>query len=86
MHEKFNELSEKVKSLPDQPNEVLLKLYALYKQGMSGDVQKKRPGLLDLRGRAKYDAWKKQAGLSQEEAQLAYINYAEKLLEENGLS
>ena len=53
--------------------DVMLELYALYKQGSSGDVTGDRPGMLDLRGRAKYDAWAKHEGKTREQAMEAYL-------------
>jgi diazepam-binding inhibitor (GABA receptor modulating acyl-CoA-binding protein) len=76
----FEKASQDIKSLPDQPNEVLLKLYGLYKQATLGDVDGKRPGFLDLRGRAKYDAWSELKGQSQEQAMKSYLTYAESLI------
>ncbi len=53
--------------------DVMLALYALYKQSTSGDTTGARPGLLDVRGRAKYDAWAKHKGLSKDAAMEQYI-------------
>lgn len=39
-----------------------LELYGLFKQGTVGDVDTSRPGLFDLKGKAKWDAWNKQKG------------------------
>ncbi len=39
-----------------------------------GDVQGKRPGFTNLKGRAKYDAWKEIAGLDAEGAMQQYID------------
>jgi len=50
-----------------------LQLYGLYKQATEGDVQGKRPGMLDIKGRAKYDAWTGRKGLSKDAAKTAYI-------------
>ena len=61
------------KSLPGQPPNIQLKLYGLFKQATQGDVQGKRPGRLELRGRAKYDAWTKRSGQTRDEAKQAYI-------------
>lgn len=74
LRSKFESYSELAKSLPPQSNEVLLKLYAYFKQATIGDVQGKRPGLFDLKARLKYDAWMNLAGLSKEEAMQAYID------------
>ena len=46
----------------------LLDLYGLYKQATEGDVAGSRPGMLDLKGRAKFDAWSKRKGTSKDEA------------------
>nr|WP_316640992.1 acyl-CoA-binding protein [uncultured Roseateles sp.] len=68
------------KSLPERPdNMTLLKLYALYKQGSSGDVEGSRPGFTDMVGRAKYDAWKELKGKSTDEAMQEYIDLIESL-------
>lgn len=53
--------------------DVMLALYALFKQATSGDVSGDRPGMLDVRGRAKYDAWAKHKGLSKDAAMEQYI-------------
>lgn len=68
------------KSLPERPdNFTLLKLYALYKQGSSGDVEGKRPGFTDMVGRAKYDAWAELKGKDSTEAMQEYIDLIEEL-------
>ena len=68
------------KSLPERPsNDTLLKLYALYKQATVGDVNGKRPGRFDMVGRAKFDAWTEQEGVSTEEAMQAYVDLVESL-------
>ena len=69
-----------------QGPDVLLQLYGLFKQGSVGDVQGKRPGMIDFKGRAKYDAWATRKGMSQEEAMDAYVALVDKLLAEAGLS
>jgi diazepam-binding inhibitor (GABA receptor modulating acyl-CoA-binding protein) len=70
----FEQAQIDVKELDQRPgNDVLLKLYALYKQGTNGDADGKRPGVFDLVGRAKHDAWKALAGTPQEDAQRRYV-------------
>jgi len=59
----------------------LLKLYALYKQGTSGDAGDARPGVGDLIGRAKYDAWSRIAGTSKEQAMQQYVDLIDSLKE-----
>ena len=80
----FDEALEKVKTLPDQPPDVLLELYGLFKQSTAGDVSGKRPGMLDFKGRAKYDAWATRKGMSQDQAMDAYVETVERLLKEHG--
>jgi diazepam-binding inhibitor (GABA receptor modulating acyl-CoA-binding protein) len=70
----FAAAQERVKQLATRPpNETLLELYALYKQATEGDVQGKRPGMLDVKGRAKFDAWSGRKGLSREGAMEQYV-------------
>ena len=68
------------KQLPEKPdNMTLLKIYALYKQATSGDVEGKRPGFTDMVGRAKYDAWDGLKGTSSDDAMQQYIDLIESL-------
>jgi len=70
------------KNLPEKPdNMTLLKLYALYKQASSGDVDGKRPGFTDMVGRAKWDAWNELKGKSSDEAMQEYVDLIESLKE-----
>ena len=64
----------KVKTLTDSPsNENLLELYALFKQATVGDNNTERPGMFELKGNAKWDAWTSKNGMSSEEAEKEYI-------------
>ena len=57
------------KNLSERPdNATLLKIYALYKQGSSGDNTDKKPGFGDMVSRAKWDAWNGLKGTSQDDA------------------
>ena len=38
-----------------------------------------RPGMLDFKGRAKFDAWEKKKGLAPDAAQKAYVELVSKL-------
>jgi len=77
----FEQAQADVNTLTKRPsNDDLLFLYANFKQGSAGDVSGKRPGMLDMVGRAKYDAWAKLKGTSQEQAQQQYIAKVEELL------
>lgn len=81
----FASAQERVKTLKTRPsNETLLELYGLFKQATEGDVQGKRPGMLDLKGRAKFDAWTGRKGLSREAAMEQYIALVDRLLRAQG--
>ena len=70
----------RVKQLSKTPDaSELLELYALFKQGTVGDVSGERPGMLDFKGRAKYDAWAGKKGGSKDAAQQSYVALVEKL-------
>lgn len=63
------------KALAERPdNNTLLKLYALYKQATTGDVEGKRPGFTDMVGRAKFDAWAGIKGTSKDDAMKQYVS------------
>lgn len=77
----FEQAQKDVKTLTRRPdNNDLLFLYAHYKQAADGDVSGKRPGMLDVKGRAKYDAWAKLKGMSAEQAMQKYVAKVETLL------
>ena len=77
---KFEQAAKDVHSLAERPdNDTLLRLYGLYKQGSEGDVHGDKPGFFDFVGTAKYEAWTKLKGASQEEAQKKYVDLVKKL-------
>ncbi|WP_210544044.1 acyl-CoA-binding protein [Rhodoferax sp. PAMC 29310] len=68
------------KNLTERPdNMTLLKLYALYKQGSTGDNADKKPGFSDMVGRAKWDAWNGLKGTSNADAMQQYVDLIESL-------
>jgi diazepam-binding inhibitor (GABA receptor modulating acyl-CoA-binding protein) len=69
--------AKQAKTRPD--NATLLKLYAYYKQATEGDAKGNRPGGFDFVGGAKFDAWSKLRGNSQDDAMTNYIKQVEKL-------
>jgi len=78
--EEFSEACEKVKRLtPSLDNSTLLKLYGYYKQATDNDATGNRPGLLNLKARAKYDAWASVSGTSREDAKKEYIKLVNNL-------
>lgn len=54
-------------------NDTLLALYSLYKQGSIGDVIGARPGVMDVIGRAKFDAWAARKGTERAQAMTDYV-------------
>ncbi len=77
----FSEAQARVKTLSKPPdNDTLLSLYALYKQATAGDVDGKRPGMLDLKGRAKYDAWAAKKGIAKATAMEQYVALVNRLV------
>jgi acyl-CoA-binding protein len=78
--EAFEQAAVAAKSLPERPDDnTMLQLYALYKQGSAGDVQGDKPGFFDFVGAAKYEAWKKLKGTSEEDARSQYVELITKL-------
>ena len=81
LDEKFADAQVRIKTLTRRPDNMeLLELYALFKQGSAGDVSGKRPGMMDFKGRAKYDAWAAKKGTDQEAAKEAYVALVERLM------
>jgi carboxylesterase len=62
--------SKMLRAAPD--NHTLLELYSLYKQGSISDATDARPGMMDVLGRVKFDAWARK-GLAREQAMADYV-------------
>lgn len=76
----FEQAGAAAKSLPERPdNDTMLQLYALYKQGSVGDISGSKPGMFDFVAAAKYEAWERFKGVSQESAQKQYIDLVKSL-------
>ena len=74
LDDEFKSAAERVTQLAKRPpNDIMLQLYALYKQGNEGDVTGERPGFADFEGRAKFDSCNKLQGKSLEDAKQEYI-------------
>ena len=79
--EKFADAQKRVKELKAAPgNDDLLELYAFYKQATAGDVAGSRPGMMDFKGRAKFDAWAKKKGASKDAAMESYVKLVDRLV------
>ncbi|XP_032375604.1 acyl-CoA-binding domain-containing protein 7 [Etheostoma spectabile] len=81
----FEKIAEDVKKVKTRPtDQELLDLYGLYKQAIVGDVNSDRP-VMDIKGKAKWDAWKSRKGMSQDSAMSAYITLAKEVISKYGL-
>ena len=77
---RFDEAQRKVKELSKTPsNDDLLELYALFKQATTGDVSGSRPGMMDFKGRAKFDAWASKKGSGKDDAMKKYVALVDRL-------
>ncbi|MBC3936230.1 acyl-CoA-binding protein [Undibacterium rugosum] len=75
LQDQFTQALADSKNLQERPdNMTLLKIYALYKQGSTGDATGDRPGMTDFVGRAKFDAWAALKGTTQEAAMQQYVD------------
>lgn len=80
LQEEFDTAAKDVQKLPERPgNDQLLALYSLFKQSTEGDAKGSRPGLFDLVGRKKYDAWAAKKGMPADEAKRQYIALVKQL-------
>jgi diazepam-binding inhibitor (GABA receptor modulating acyl-CoA-binding protein) len=77
----FLQAAEAVQQLSSKPNnETLSKLYGLYKQATVGDNNTNKPGMLDLKGNAKWNSWNNYKGYSKYQAEVEYIKLVNKLI------
>jgi diazepam-binding inhibitor (GABA receptor modulator, acyl-CoA-binding protein) len=79
----FEESVAASKTLSRKPdNDVLLKLYSLYKQATAGDAPAEGGyGMFDFVGKAKHDAWKERSGVTREDAMQQYVDLVNELRE-----
>ncbi|EPQ13766.1 Acyl-CoA-binding protein [Myotis brandtii] len=82
----FDKAAEEVKHLKSKPaDDEMLFLYSRYKQATVGDIDKEQPGMMDLKGRAKWGAWNELKGTTREDAMKAYIGKVEELKQKYGI-
>ncbi|KAK4125553.1 putative fatty acid binding protein [Parathielavia appendiculata] len=77
--------SKKLTSKPS--NEDLLEIYALFKIGTGENIEAAtKPGMFDLKGKAKYNAWKAAVdeGTTPEQAQEKYVTKIEEMKSKYG--
>mmetsp|Transcript_10311 Transcript_10311/g.19784 ORF Transcript_10311/g.19784 Transcript_10311/m.19784 type:complete len:88 (+) Transcript_10311:237-500(+) len=77
----FDAAAENARITNGVSNETKKQIYGLFKQATEGPLgdDRPRPGFLDIKGRAKYDAWKALGTMSKEEAMKQYIALIESL-------
>ena len=81
MEKSFEQAAEDIKIHgKNLSNENMLKLYGLYKQATVGDVNIDRPGMFDMKGKAKWDAWNKEKGKTTDAAKKEYVQEVLKYL------
>ena len=80
LQEKFEQAVSESKQLPEKPsNEILLKIYSLYKQATLGDITGDKPNGFDFINLAKYNAWEILRGKDSEEAMQEYVDLIKSL-------
>lgn len=80
LKKQFEAAAASSKDLSERPdNATLLKIYALYKQASVGDNTEKKPGFVDMVGRAKWDAWNGLKGTSNKDAMQQYVDLIKSL-------
>jgi diazepam-binding inhibitor (GABA receptor modulating acyl-CoA-binding protein) len=81
LQEQFSKAQIDVKTLTKRPSDTeLLDLYAFFKQATEGDNATSKPGMFDIKGQFKWNAWKDKAGLSSDDAMQKYIDLVNSLL------
>ncbi|KAI1885481.1 hypothetical protein AGOR_G00204140 [Albula goreensis] len=85
LQEEFEQIAVEVKNVKTRPtDQELLDLYGLYKQAIVGDINTDKPGLMDMKGKAKWDAWKSREGKSKDAAMSDYIALAKEIISKYG--
>ena len=81
----FEQAQKDVNTLSSKPGTAdLLDLYKYFKQATAGDVSGSRPGMMNMAGRFKYDAWDGVKGMSKADAEAAYVAKVQALLKADG--
>ena len=78
---KFEQAVADSKTLSEKPgNDLLLKLYSLYKHATEGDINTDGPSNpFDFVGKAKHEAWSSLKGKTKEAAMQEYVELVEGL-------
>ncbi|XP_071385310.1 acyl-CoA-binding domain-containing protein 7 [Centroberyx affinis] len=82
----FEKIAEDVKKVKTRPtDQELLDVYGLYKQAVVGDINIDKPGMMDMKGKAKWEAWNSRKGMSKDDAMSAYITLAKEIISKYGM-
>uniref|UniRef100_A0A8B9KGE0 Acyl-CoA binding domain containing 7 n=1 Tax=Astyanax mexicanus TaxID=7994 RepID=A0A8B9KGE0_ASTMX len=85
LQEEFEKYADDVKKVKTRPtDQELLDMYGLYKQAIVGDINIDKPGITDLKGKAKWQAWNSRKGMSKDDAMTAYIGLAKENINKYG--
>lgn len=89
LEKQFEQALDKVRNAPEDGafkpgNEYKLRMYALYRQAVDGDVAGKKPGLFDVIGRYKYQAWESVKDMSRDTAMREYVAEVQKVEKQYG--
>ena len=80
LQDRFGQAQQDVNQLGSRPdNDIMLKLYALFKQATKGDVSGERPSGFDFVAAAKFDAWNAVKGVSAVAAMQQYVELVRSL-------
>jgi len=78
-NEAFNKISKTEQKLP---SDILLRLYAYYKQAVKGDnfTFNLNANDADIKSAFKFNAWMQLKGMSEDEAKQEYVNLSKEIL------
>lgn len=74
----FVEAQAAIKRSTGLSNADLCKIYGLFKQATCGPVTGSRPGVFDVKGRAKYDAWASLESMDKDTAKQEYCTLVDR--------
>ena len=75
------------KKLNQSPtNNELLSLYKYYKQSVVGNNDTTKPGLLNIRAKAKWEAWTSVKDLSKHNSEVEYIKLVNEMIKKYGVN
>lgn len=74
LNEEFQNAADRLQLIHSAlPNDVLLELYAFYKQATTGECNIAKPNIFNSQGRAKWTAWNNLGKMTATEAKTKYI-------------